>query len=179
MLSNITDLYKNNFIKAVLSSNKELYTYIHTKLNSNDLSYSNTIGYGGDNSLNIDLYAEKLFIKHLKTFGNIYSEECGFIDTQSDFDIIKEDGYTIRSTHNPFVKDRVNNVNRCLKQGLIEIDPSCKKLINDLEKVSWKDNNLDQKTDPLLTHISDCLGYACYSLIPRVKLNLKPYQGRR
>jgi len=42
----------------------------------------------GDNSLNIDLYAEKLFIKHLKPFGNIYSEECGFIDTYSDFDII-------------------------------------------------------------------------------------------
>lgn len=88
MLTNITDLYKNNFIKAVLSSNKELYTYIHTNLNSNDLSYSNTIGYGGDNSLNIDLYAEKLFIKDLKAFGNIYSEECGFIDTYSDFDII-------------------------------------------------------------------------------------------
>ena len=88
MLTNITDLYKNNFIKAVLSSNKELYTYIHTNLNSRDLSYSNTIGYGGDNSLNIDLYAEKLFIKDLKAFGNIYSEECGFIDTYSDFDII-------------------------------------------------------------------------------------------
>ena len=88
MLSNITDLYKNNFIKAVLSSNKELYTYIHTNLNSNDLSYSNTIGYGGDNSLNIDLYAEELFIKYLKTFGNIYSEECGFIDAQSDYNII-------------------------------------------------------------------------------------------
>ena len=88
MLTNITDLYKNNFIKAVLSSNKELYTYIKTNLNSNDLSYSNTIGYGGDNSLNIDLYAENLFIKHLKEFGNIYSEECGFLDNKSDFDII-------------------------------------------------------------------------------------------
>lgn len=88
MFSNITDLYKENFIKAVLSSNKELFTYIHTKLNSNDLSYSNTIGYGGDNSLNIDLYAENLFIKYLKEFGNIYSEECGFLDMKSDFNII-------------------------------------------------------------------------------------------
>lgn len=88
MLTHITDLYKENFIKAVLSSNKELYTYINTNLNSNDLSYSNTIGYGGDNSLNIDLYAEKLFIKHLKEFGNIYSEECGFLDMKSDIDII-------------------------------------------------------------------------------------------
>lgn len=98
---------------------------------------------------------------------------------QSDFDIIKQDGFQIRSTHNPFVKDRVNNVNRCLKQGLIEIDPTCKKLINDLEKVSWKNNDLDQKTDTMLTHISDALGYGCHSLLPYSKLDLKPYQGRR
>lgn len=98
---------------------------------------------------------------------------------QSDFDIIKQAGFQIRSTHNPFVKDRVNNVNRCLKHGLIEIDPSCKKLINDLEKVQWKDNKLDQRTDPLLTHISDALGYACHSLLPQTKLDLKPFTGRR
>lgn len=98
---------------------------------------------------------------------------------QSDFDIIKQAGFQIRSTHNPFVKDRVNNVNRCLRDNLIEIDPSCRKLINDLERVVWKDNKLDQKTDPMLTHISDALGYACHSLLPQVKLNLKPTTKRR
>lgn len=98
---------------------------------------------------------------------------------QSDFDIIKENGFQIKSSHNPFVKDRVNNVNRCLKQGLIVIDPKCKKLINDLEKVQWKDNKLDQKTDPMLTHISDCLGYACHNLLAQTKMNLTPKSGRR
>lgn len=98
---------------------------------------------------------------------------------QSDFDIIRNDGFTIRSNHNPFVKDRVNNVNRCFKEGLIIIDPSCKKLINDLEKVQWKDNKLDQKTDTMLTHISDALGYACHNLLPQVKLNLQPKSSRR
>lgn len=98
---------------------------------------------------------------------------------QSDFDIIRNAGFQIRSSHNPFVKDRVNNVNRCLKAGLIEIDPSCKKLINDLEKVSWRNNDLDQKTDPMLTHMSDGLGYACHNLLPQIKLDLKPTTARR
>ena len=98
---------------------------------------------------------------------------------QSDFDIIKEAGFQIRSTHNPFVKDRVNNVNRCLRNDLIEVDPSCKKLINDYGKVSWKDNILDQKTDKMLTHMSDGSGYACHNLLPQVKLDLTPKMSRR
>ena len=98
---------------------------------------------------------------------------------QSDFDIIKEAGFQIKSSHNPFVKDRVNNVNRCFKADLIEIDPCCKKTINDCEKVSWKDNKLDQKTDPMLTHMSDGLGYTCHNLLPQVKLDLTPKMSRR
>ena len=85
---------------------------------------------------------------------------------KSDFDLIKEAGMQIMQTRNPFVTDRVNNINRLLKAGRIIIDPSCKKLINDLERVSWKDNKLDQKTDPMLTHISDALGYLCWKIDP-------------
>ncbi|MGA1933158.1 inositol monophosphatase family protein [Arcobacter sp. YIC-464] len=84
----ITEDYKENFINSVIEANKELYQYLHYNLDEEDLEYSNTIGYGGDNSLNIDLYAEKIFIKHLKEFGNIYSEECGFLDFNKDFTII-------------------------------------------------------------------------------------------
>jgi len=83
---------------------------------------------------------------------------------KSDFNILEENGFTIIKSRNPFVTDRVNNINRLLSQGRIIIDPKCKKLINDLEQVSWKDNKLDQKTDPLLTHISDALGYMCWKL---------------
>ena len=84
----------------------------------------------------------------------------------SDHKILRDSGFTILSTHNPFVTDRVNNVNRLLTNNGIIINPRCKKLINDLNKVSWKDNKLDQKSDPMLTHISDALGYACYKLKP-------------
>jgi hypothetical protein len=98
---------------------------------------------------------------------------------KSDFDLIKDAGFVIESVHNPFVKDRVNNVNYNLKAGLIEIHPNCKKLINDLERVAWRNNELDQKTDPMLTHISDALGYGSYKLLPIHKIDLTPKTGRR
>lgn len=86
---------------------------------------------------------------------------------KSDFDILKENGFQIESTMNPYVQDRVNNVNRLFTSDKIFIDPKCKKLINDLEKVVWKDNKLDQSgTNKMLTHISDCLGYAAWKLSP-------------
>jgi PBSX family phage terminase large subunit len=85
---------------------------------------------------------------------------------KSDHDILKENGFTVMTTRNPMVFDRVNNINRLLTQNKIIIDPKCKKLINDLEKVTWKDNKLDQKTDPMLTHISDALGYGAWKLMP-------------
>lgn len=98
---------------------------------------------------------------------------------RSDFDILKENGFNVMSTHNPFVKDRTNLVNRRLKEGRIIISPKCKKLINDLEKVVWKDNKLDQKSDPELTHISDALGYGLYKMLPENNMNLTPRAGRR
>ena len=87
-MKTITELYKKSFIEAVIAANKELYTYINTNLIKNDLEPSNTIGCGGDNSLNIDLIAENIFIKYLKEFGNIYSEECGVLSNDKEFLII-------------------------------------------------------------------------------------------
>lgn len=87
---------------------------------------------------------------------------------KSDFQILEEKfgSNAILPTRNPYVTDRVNNVQRLLEEGRIIIHPRAKKLINDLEKVFWKDNKLDQKTDPLLTHISDALGYLCHEIMP-------------
>lgn len=93
---------------------------------------------------------------------------------KSDFDILKEAGFIIESTYNPFVTDRVTNVNRLFSNDKIVIDPKCKKLINDLEKVVWKDNRLDQSgPNKLLTHISDCLGYAAWKLDPIAGMAMK------
>ena len=99
---------------------------------------------------------------------------------QSDITILKNSGFKVEATRNPFVFDRVNNLNRLLSKGRIIIDPKCKKLINDLEKVTWKGSDLDQKSDHLLTHVSDSLGYIAHWRFP-IKDNT-PYtistQGR-
>lgn len=92
---------------------------------------------------------------------------------KSDHTILKEAGFTVVDTRNPFVTDRVNNVNRLLRDGRIIIDPKCKRLINDLEKVTWKNDDLDQKTDKMLTHISDALGYLCHAIDPLIGLPVK------
>lgn len=84
----------------------------------------------------------------------------------SDHTILKSDGFTVHPTFNPLVVDRINNINRLFREDRIIIDSSCKKLIADLEKVSWKDGALDKKTDPMITHISDALGYLCWALDP-------------
>jgi len=97
----------------------------------------------------------------------------------SDFQILEQAGFKIRSTHNPFVGDRINNVNRCFQQDLCLISPSCGKLIFDLEKVSWKNGDIDKRTDPMLSHISDALGYALYSLLPFNKFEHKMKEQER
>jgi hypothetical protein len=70
---------------------------------------------------------------------------------------------------NPAVRDRVNAMNGKLKNAAgatgIFVDPRCKRLIKDFEQVAWKsDSNGNMcgdidKSNPLLTHISDALGY--------------------
>jgi hypothetical protein len=87
---------------------------------------------------------------------------------KSDFKILEDNNFSIaRGVRNPFVTDRVNNINRLFMQSKLIIHTRCKKLINDLEKVSWKDNKLDQSShNKHLTHISDALGYGMWYLSP-------------
>lgn len=83
---------------------------------------------------------------------------------RSDHMILKEKGFNVRPVHNPYVRDRVNNMNRLLADGSIIIEPNCKHLINDLEKVVWKGDDLDEGKEKDLTHISDALGYWCWAV---------------
>ncbi len=76
------------FTNSVVNANKELYGYINAHLSSLDFKYSNTTGYGGDNSLEIDLLAEKIFIKHLSSYGDIFSEEVGLLSSNTNIRII-------------------------------------------------------------------------------------------
>lgn len=76
-------------------------------------------------------------------------------------------------SENPHVRDRIAAVNgRCEtadgKTHMV-VDPLCERLISDLEQVAFAENGeLDQKSNPMLTHISDALGYFVYQEWPPV-----------
>ena len=71
------------FIEACLEANKTLKNYIKNDLCPDDLQSYGTLGFGGDRSLNIDIKAEKIFIEYLLPFCDIYSEEIGFLPSNS------------------------------------------------------------------------------------------------
>lgn len=91
---------------------------------------------------------------------------------KSDFHILREKfgSNAIINSKNPFVNDRVNNLNRLMEEKRLIIHPRVKKLVNDLEQVFWRGNDLDQKTSKLLTHSSDALGYLCWHLFPQTEV---------
>jgi len=75
------------FKKAVIGANKDILELIKTK-SHDTLCEKISIGHGGDVSMRVDLLAEEIFVKYLSKYGNIYSEECGYIDNKSEFDLI-------------------------------------------------------------------------------------------
>ena len=79
--------------------------------------------------------------------------------SHTDHDILRKEGFMVKVKKKaPRVVDRLNSVNNAFKT--IIIDPKCKVLIRDLEQVALEPNTrkLD-KTNPVLTHMSDALGY--------------------
>ncbi|AZL54299.1 inositol phosphatase [Aliarcobacter skirrowii] len=77
-----------NIKNAVIKANIEVLNYLKNSLKKDDFIYTNQIGFGGDNSLKIDIIFENIFIEHLKEFGNVFSEECGFKDFKKDITFI-------------------------------------------------------------------------------------------
>jgi len=90
-----------SFIDATLCASLKIIRALHEEEN---IFEEKGIGFGGDRSLNIDLIAEKLFIKALKDYGNILSEEVGFIDNGKNKKIIIDpiDGSYNVSNHIPY-----------------------------------------------------------------------------
>jgi phage terminase large subunit len=85
----------------------------------------------------------------------------------SDHEILRQMGFAVINSANPFRVDRYNSLNNELEKSRIVIDKKCVKLINDLERVSYKEGtSLPDTSDSLLTHISDALGYFVYYVSP-------------
>ena len=80
---------------------------------------------------------------------------------RSDHNILRTKKFkVIARKSNPLVKDRYNAVNLALFKERLIIHPRCKNLINDLRKMSYENK------DPLLSHISDALGYLVWNIMP-------------
>ena len=92
----------------------------------------------------------------------------------SDIGLTKKAGFQVKVMHiNPLVVNRVNAVNKAL-EGNIIIDPKCKALINDLERVTNIPNTreINKRENPELTHASDAFGYSIVWEYPVVKPKL-------
>lgn len=81
----------------------------------------------------------------------------------TDHEILRRAGLEVMPFKNPFVRDRYNNVNRLFELDKIIIHPRCKKLIGDLEQLTYETN------DDMLGHISDALGYIAWKHLPLQK----------
>lgn len=112
--------------------------------------------------------------------------------TRTDYQLIKEvfrrypefEVSMRENRNNPAIRDRVNTVNRLLRnaagdQSMI-IDPKCKELIKDFRQVKFKRDaagnptgNLDG-ADPERTHVSDALGYLIVQ-----EFGMRPFAGER
>ena len=97
----------------------------------------------------------------------------------SDIDILKQNGFRVKvGKSNPPVVNRVNALNRLLASDMLGgkqliIDPKCKTLINDLLKVCNKPNTRDiDKSNKLISHSSDALGYYSHQEHPIIKPTL-------
>lgn len=87
----------------------------------------------------------------------------------TDLQIFRDHGIHILPSHNPLIRDRQNNVNIHLQKGLIQIDPSCKTLIKELETLSQRDK------EGLISHAAVALGYVIWKLAPMRKPQRQSY----
>lgn len=78
----------------------------------------------------------------------------------SDIAILKEHGLNVMSTHNPFIRDRQNNMNVKFRKGQFVVDESCKETIKEIETLSSRDN------EGKVTHLSVTAGYVLWKLDP-------------
>lgn len=77
----------------------------------------------------------------------------------SDHQILRNKGFTLIQSRNPFIEDRWNTVNKLLKEDRIIIDPKCKRLIKELEQADLKKASQQEGEH---YHVSVALGYLAY-----------------
>lgn len=100
----------------------------------------------------------------------------------TDHIILKNAGYQLCvGSVNPAVSDRIAAVNSAFKSmnGTIRltIDPKCRKLIECLEKHTYKENTRQPAKDSGFDHFNDALGYLVNHQMP-IRQTIQPHPGQ-
>ena len=92
----------------------------------------------------------------------------------SNYEIFRQEGIITKTFTNPPVQQRIINSNSRLYHHKVVIDPSCEKLIRDLEQVSYDDQGkiLKNSGNIDLTHISDAWSYGLWYFMPLRRTNI-------
>jgi hypothetical protein len=133
-------------------------------------------------------------LPQIRIYGDATGEAPDSAASRTDWRIVRESlgehanrfttSFQVPSS-NPPLKDRINCVNARLTNHAgatnLRVDPKCKHLIEDLERVHWKSdanrNALSEldKSEPKRTHVSDALGYMVAKEFPMRSLGgLRP-----
>lgn len=110
---------------------------------------------------------------------NVYPDATGSqrrtSSTKSDHQIFRDAGFhVIANPGNPYVRDRVNAVDKLLMNNRLTIEPGlCPHLVADLERNVWRNNDIDKQTDQSMTHAGDAGGYPIAYLYPVVSRELQ------
>lgn len=96
---------------------------------------------------------------------------AGTTSGKSDHNIIRQNGFDIKAPRrNPPVVDRINSVNAAFENsaGLnrLTIHHKCKRLIECLEKQTYKNSTRQPDKASGFDHLNDALGYLVFGLMP-------------
>ena len=90
--------------------------------------------------------------------------------TKTDHQILRDAGFQVNYRGQVPVMDRVNAVNSMLIQDRLTIEPNtCPWFIKDLDRVVFKNEDVDKTSERELTHASDGAGYGVEFLYSYVK----------
>lgn len=103
---------------------------------------------------------------------------------RTDITILQQAGYQVKyRPQHPPVRDRINAVNALLcnaeGQRRLFIDPSCRRVIDSLEKQTYKQDTLVPNKDDGYDHMNDALGYATEMLFPIKRTNIEQREPER
>lgn len=121
-------------------------------------------------------------VLHGDATGNAKSANSLYTNWQIAHGTLREKGYYWTSNvnaANPSIQESINVVNSFFFQDRLVLNATCKELRKDLETLTYtKQGDIDKRTDPMRSHLADCLRYLVFDLADRGFYSNKARQVR-